>query len=146
MKKITVVLVSLILALSLVACGSTDSKPAGEVNVNNFPEAQEFSEFTWPEFGLSEKIPVPTWSNRGDILWDTDSYFSVDVGYSTKVDFDSYIKSCYDAGFSVDYFNHETIIGDLYTASNADGYSISVCYRAKNVMSIQITAPGSEAQ
>lgn len=146
MKKIIVAIVSLILTFSLTACGSTVKSPTGEVDVDKFPEAASYEKFAWPEFGISEKIPKPMWSNRGEIKCDTNVYFNIEVGYSTKADFDSYAKACYDAGFSENYFNNETVIGDLYAADNADGYHISVIYRTKNVMSIEIYAPGTDAQ
>lgn len=148
MKKIIIAIVSLILVFSLTACGSTVKAPTGEVDVDKFPEATSYDKFAWPEFGISEKIPKPTWSNRGEIKCDTDAYFNVEIGYSTKADFDSYVKACYDAGFSKNYFNSETVIGDLYAADNADGCHISIVYRAKNVMTIELFAPetGTDAQ
>lgn len=146
MKKIVVIIASLILVFSLTACGSIVNTSTGEVDVTKFPEAASYDKFNWPEFGISEKIPCPTWSNRGEIRCDTDNYFGVEIGYSTKVNFDSYVKACYDAGFSENYFNNETVLGDLYAADNAEGYHISVIYRTKNVMSIEVFAPGTDAQ
>ena len=146
MKKVIAIIASLIFAFSLMACGSTVNVQTGEVDVTKFPEATSYDRFDWPEFGISEKIPSPTWSNRGEIRCDTDNYFGVDIGYSTKANFDSYVKACYDAGFSENYFNNETVLGDLYAADNTEGYHISVIYRTKNVMSIEVFAPGTDAQ
>ena len=146
MKKILVVIASLILVFSLMACGSAVNAQTGEVDVTKFPEAISYDKFNWPAFGISEKIPKPSWSNHGEIKCDTDNYFGVEVGYSTKANFDSYVKACYDAGFSENYFNNETVLGDLYAADNAEGYHISVIYRTKNVMSIEVFAPGTDAQ
>lgn len=146
MKKSIVIIASLILVFFLMACGSNVNTQTGEVDVTKFPEAASYDKFNWPEFGISEKIPSPTWSNRGEIRCDTDNYFGVEIGYSTKANFDSYVKACYDAGFSENYFNNETVLGDLYAADNAEGYHISVIYRTKNVMSIEVFAPGTDAQ
>ena len=146
MKKIIVIIASLILVFSLMACCSSVNAQTGEVDVTKFPEAASYDKFNWPAFGISEKIPKPAWSNRGEIKCDTDNYFGVEVGYSTKANFDSYTKACYNAGFSENYFNNETVIGDLYAADNAEGYHISVIYRTKNVMSIEVFAPGTDAQ
>ena len=146
MKKVIAIIASLIFAFSLMACGSTVNVQTGEVDVTKFPEATSYDRFDWPEFGISEKIPSPTWSNRGEIRCDTDNYFGVDIGYSTKANFDSYVKACYDAGFSENYFNNETVLGDLYAADNTEGYHISVIYRTKNVMSIEVVSPGTDAQ
>ena len=146
MKKVIAIIASLIFAFSLMACGSTVNVQTGEVDVTKFPEATSYDRFDWPEFGISEKIPSPTWSNRGEIRCDTDNYFGVDIGYSTKANFDSYVKACYDAGFSENYFNNETVLGDLYAADNTEGYHISVIYRTKNVMSIEVFSPGTDAQ
>lgn len=146
MKKSLLLILALIMALSLAACGAGSNSPSGQVNIDKFPDAEQFSEFNWPEFGLSDNIPKPSWSNRGKILCDTEIFFSVEIGYTTKDNFDSYAKKCYEAGYSIDYFNNETVIGDLYSATNKDGYSISVCYRAKNVMSIQLTAPSANSK
>nr|DAL32301.1 MAG TPA_asm: protein of unknown function (DUF4969) [Caudoviricetes sp.] len=146
MKKIIATIISLIVLISLTACGSEGGATVKQVDPTKFPEAEHFEEFAWPEFGISEKLPKPDWSNRGEVEWDMDTYFSVNIGYSTKADFDSYVKECYDAGFTVNYYNNETIIGDMYTASNEEGYMISVVYRAKNIMSIQLTAPDVDEQ
>lgn len=134
--------------LSLVGCtGTADGNKTGvkaaKVDPADFPEAEFYPEFEWPAFGISEKLPTPDWSNRGKIDYDTVDYFSVYIGYSTKADYDAYVKKCYDAGFSIDYYSADTVIGYLYSAENEEGYSIEVCYRAKNVISIDISAPSS---
>lgn len=148
MKKILAVVIALLAVLSLVGCtgtadGNKDGGKVAKVDPADFPEAEFYPEFEWPTFGISEKLPAPDWSNRGKIDYDAVDYFSVYIGYSTKADYDAYVKKCYDAGFSIDYYSSDTVIGCLYSAENEEGYSIEVCYRAKNVISIDISAPSS---
>lgn len=145
MKKIIATIISLIVLISLTACGSEGGATVKQVDPSKFPEAEYFEEFAWPEFGISEGIPKPDWSNRGKVKWNSDDYFAVDIGYSTKADFDSYVRACYDAGFTIDYYNSETVIGDLYSANNEEGYHISVVYRVKNVIAIELSAPAADA-
>ena len=54
------------------------------------------------------------------------------------------MNECRDSGFTVDYFSGDTVVGYVYSAKDEDGYSIQICYRVKNVISIQITAPDAE--
>lgn len=141
MKKYILIIIAAFMALSMVGCGKTTDNAQSEVHTDKFSEAEDYPEVTWPEFGISEKLPVPDWSNRGSIDCNTESFFSADIGYSTKADFDRYVNECLDAGFTVDYFSGDTVVGYVYSAKDEDGYSIQICYREKNVMSIHITAP-----
>lgn len=144
MKKHILIVVAILMALSMIGCGKTTDNTKPEVQTDKFSEAEDYPEVTWPGFGISEKLPVPDWSNHGSIDWDTESFFSADVGYSTKADFDHYVNECRDSGFTVDYFSGDTVVGYVYSAKDEDGYSIQICYRVKNVISIQITAPDAE--
>lgn len=147
MKKFTIInTVALILATCLLFAGCTitiNSKPddasnesevtesvqeesiVEEETIPDIPGAKEFDTFEWPTFGAVTRIPVADWSNRGLILCDSENSFWVQVGYSTKDNYDNYVKACQDAGFTEDYYN---IAGYMYYGANADGYFVQLTY------------------
>lgn len=137
MKKFAMFIVSLAMVFSLAACGTSSN----EVNVNKFPDAAEYQEFTWPTFGLASKLPTPSWSNRGEIGIDSAYAFSADIGYTTAADYDAYIKACYDLGYTEDYFTTSFEDSRSFSANTIDGYYIFVTLDEGYVMTVNLTAP-----
>lgn len=140
MKKLVMLVCSLAMVFSLVACGA----PSNEVNVKKFPNAVEYQEFSWPTFGLASKLPTPSWSNRGEVGVDSAYAFSADIGYTTIDDYDTYIKACYDLGYTEDYFTTSFENTRSFSASTAEGYYIFVTLDEGYVMTVNVTAPEIE--
>ena len=99
----------------------------------------KMSAITWPDTGPAVLLPTPK-SLTGKI--DSESYdkFYVNIGNTSKEDFEQYISECKKKGFTVDYAKSEK----QYTAKNPEGYKLSVEYLGFNVMEIYILAPEDE--
>lgn len=130
-KYIALILVVVIFVTLACGCGSTNVAKAGskdiqlsEVDISQFPDAYEYDVYSWPTFGLATEIPVPTWSNRGYIMFDEEDRFSCDVGYTTVENFNNYKKALQDAGFVVNYKNSSY----AYYAETETGLAVLVIY------------------
>lgn len=110
MKKISIMLV--LTMFLLVGCG----KQSGV-------SKSKFSEIKWPDSEIAKLLPVPE-SNTGKIEHETSSSFHIYVGKITKEDFNTYVDSCKEKGFTSDYSSSD----DSYSADNTDGYHISLDY------------------
>ena len=95
-----------------------------EVDISQFPDAYEHDVYSWPTFGLSIEIPIPTWSNRGYIWVDEADGYRCEVGYTTAENFNDYKQAVRDAGFTLNYKN----ASDAYYAENEDGVGILIVY------------------
>lgn len=123
------------------ASESSDILTETEVT-SDIPGAKEYDEIEWPSFGVVEKVPVPTWSNRGEILVDSELLHWSEVGYSTVDDFNDYVKACQEYGFTEHYYNKP---GYMYYGENADGYAVQLTYNQyDHYVSIQITNNAAE--
>lgn len=147
MKKFTIAGVILSVCLMFVGCTITINSKTDDVSnesevtesvqeetiveeeteeaIPDIPGAKAFDTFEWPTFGAVTRIPVADWSNRGLILCDSENTFWVQVGYSTKDNYDNYVKACRDAGFTEDYYS---VAGYIYYGANTDGYFVQATY------------------
>lgn len=113
-----------------------------EETLPDIPDAKEFPEMEWPTFGAATKIPVPDWSNYGEILIDSETGFWAQIGYSTLDDYRAYVKACQEMGYIENYYN---VAGYMYYGENADGYAVQLTYNQyDHYISIQVTAFASE--
>lgn len=110
MKKISIMLV--LTMFLLVGCGKQ----------SDISES-EFSEFKWPDSEIVKLLPVPK-SNIGKIEHEASASFHIYVGKITKEDFNTYVDSCKEKGFTSDYSSSD----DSYSADNPDGYHLSLDY------------------
>lgn len=83
----------------------------------------KFSEFKWPDSEIAKLLPVPK-SNFGEIEHETSSSFHIYVGKTTKEDFNAYVDSCKEKGFTSDYSSSD----NSYSADNTEGYHLSLDY------------------
>ena len=93
----------------------------------------KISEFKWPNSKIAQTIPKSE-SNKGKILYDTTSVFSVDIAETTLDEFNDYIDQCLNMGFDYDYSRSDT----SFYAKNKNGYSLVVLYSEDDVMHISI--------
>lgn len=96
----------------------------------------EFAAISWPTGAAGKRLPSPK-SLSGKFDYENDDSFSVYIGNTSKSDYEEYVKSCADKGFTVDYDKGN----DYYNADDNDGWSISLKYEGNNIMNIQIDAP-----
>ena len=96
----------------------------------------EFAVISWPTGAAGNRLPAPK-SLNGKFDYERDDSFSVYIGNTSKSDYEEYVKSCADKGFTVDYDKGN----DYYNADDNDGWSIYVKYEGNNIMSVKIEAP-----
>lgn len=80
-------------------------------------------EYTWPTTGIATLLPQPE-SIYGEIGLESEDYFSIDVYSVSPSDFNSYVASCKEEGFTVDYDGSSS----SYSASDAEGNSLLLYY------------------
>lgn len=141
MKKfIALILAVVIFAGFACGCGATNVKDEiilEEVDTTQFPDAEEYDIYSWPTLGVASQIPVPTWSNRGLIIYESADCFSCQVGYTTVDDFNNYIKELQDFGFVL---NYQASVGQIYYAETEDGWAVLLMYsEPTSMMSLGIT-------
>ena len=96
----------------------------------------EMAEIKWPTSYAGKQLPKPE-SKKGKFSYEYSDSFYVEIGDTTKEDYDKYVSACADKGFDVDYDKGE----NYYYADNSEGWHISLTYEGFNIMSIDIDAP-----
>lgn len=103
---------------------------------------ENLAEFQWPTSEIAGLLPKPE-SNIGKISWENSDGLSIDVGETSKQDYDKYVNSCKEKGFTVDYSSTDS----AYHADNADGYSLSLYYKDDDeIMSISLNSPEEDTE
>ena len=97
---------------------------------------EEMDEFEWPTYGLGAMLPA-TKSTLGDISWDNSETFIVHVGNMTIDDYNDYVKTCEDKGFTVDHSKDD----EYYSAKDTNGYELTLRYLGFNKIEISLKAP-----
>lgn len=100
----------------------------------------EMGDLVWPKSKIGSLLPTPA-SKTGKIEWEADYGFVINVGNTTKADYDKYVNSCIDKGFNVDYNKGD----DYFQADNAEGYHISLRYDGNNVMWVRADEPDGDS-
>ena len=96
----------------------------------------ELGTISWPQGDAGKQIPAPK-STIGKFSYEYSDSFFVYVGETSKEDYDSYVASCADAGFVVDYNKGD----DYYYAENEEGWSLSLGYKGNCIMTVSIDSP-----
>ena len=135
MKKLMSFLLAMLMILSLTACGGM-SRRAIEETLTDAKVTPEFQEFKWPKSEIAGLLPVPK-SNIGKIAWEASYGFVIDVGETTKSEYDAYVDECWDNGFTVDYDKGD----NHFYANNKGGYHLSIRFEENDVMWIRIDEP-----
>lgn len=92
------------------------------------------TEYLWPTTGIATLLPQPE-SKYGEISLESEDYFSIDIYSVSPSDFDSYVASCKEEGFTVDYNGSSS----SYMANDAEGNSLLLYYdEDEKKMSISI--------
>ncbi|MDM8300214.1 DUF6591 domain-containing protein [Collinsella tanakaei] len=99
----------------------------------------EMSAITWPTGGAGSLAPVPS-STTGSISSDSSTFFYAYVGDTSIDEYNAYVDTCADAGFTVDYDRNET----SYFADDAHGNRISLGYEGFNIMTVKVETPDPE--
>lgn len=125
MKRLLVGILCGMLAIGTFAgCGSTKENAK-----------QETSTFTWPTNELGKAIPVADFGD-GEIECQTESILIINLNNVEEDDFNSYVKQCADAGYTIDALQFD----NYYYAMSEDGYAVNIDYdKDKKTLRIQVT-------
>lgn len=96
----------------------------------------EMKDIQWPISKAGKMLPAPK-SNQGNFSYEYEDHFSVYVGNTSFDEYEKYIQSCKERGFTVDYEKGDK----YYCADNESGWHISIEYEGFNIMSVNIKAP-----
>ncbi len=99
----------------------------------------EMSAIKWPTSTAGNMLPVPK-STTGVFSYEQEDGFFVNIGETSKDDYEEYVEACSKKGFNVDYDKGD----NYYYSDNADGWHVSLKYEGNNIMSINISAPSDE--
>lgn len=104
---------------------------------DNYTQQDIQNAFTWSSSKIANLIPRVD-AIVGNVSIDEEKSYSF-TGYGVDKDyFNDYVQKCKDAGFNVDQFT----LGELYEASNLDGYKLSVSLDNNcNVILIDVNKP-----
>ena len=95
-------------------------------------------DFELPEYAVAAGLPIPS-SSKGHFNWqNTDSFFLY-VGETSKEDYMLYKDACVAAGFTGDPYEYNTV----YSATNAEGYKLSLNYKGFNIFTLEFHGPDS---
>lgn len=83
----------------------------------NVDAVMEMETIAWPESEMAKLLPVPT-STTGKIQSNDEDGFIVYIGGTSIEDYNAYVKSCEEKGFTVDAQKDDK----HYTAKNAESY------------------------
>ena len=133
--------------------GTDETDPSDEYNEGNEENPGDEWPTTWPEDGITARIPRPDFdmdSLEVNICMENDFMGTVKA---TEEDYETYILSCKEYGFTFEEETHSSREGDFYSAGfsafDIDGYKITVDYYSFNDpeddfpshLSIRIKAP-----
>lgn len=131
-KPIGLIIVGIIILLLIISSISGSIEDAESKKV----------EYSWPTTGIATLLPQPE-SVYGEINSESEDYFSIDVYGVSIGEFNDYVDSCKDEGFTIDYRGTST----SYYADDANGNSISLYYdEDEEEMSITIRAYVEETE
>ncbi len=133
--------------------GTDETDPSDEYNEGNEENPGDEWPTAWPEDGITARIPRPDFdmdSLEVNICMENDFMGTVKA---TEEDYETYILSCKEYGFTFEEETHSSREGDFYSAGfsafDIDGYKITVDYYSFNDpeddfpshLSIRIKAP-----
>ena len=122
--RLFAIIIAVIVILSLIIGFATTHK-------------NKHAKYEWPVSGLSTMIPEPA-SEYGEVYYDYNDAFSMDVYQSSADEFRAYVDACEEAGFTIDAKSDDT----SYEAYNEEGYSLRVyLYSYEDEMYINLQAP-----
>ena len=147
-------IVSAILAGCLMAASVFSLGGCGKSEEKNPYYSDSFSTIKWPDSALAKLLPVPE-STSGLIDTDRSDWLDVYIGDTTQEQYESYVKSCKEKGFTENYDSGTTYDNcPYYRAENGDGYRLELEYHKedeadnyhplKNTMTIELRTPYEE--
>lgn len=137
-QKLLAILFAVILALSsfaMAGCGGdkkSSSSSKTEEETKSY-QSDKFIKISWPDGKLAKMLPTPE-ITIGKIVEDTDDYFEIYVGNTTKEQYDDYVIKCQEVGFNRSHDSGTDSYDNslYYFADNADNYHLNIHYHEKD--------------
>lgn len=101
----------------------------------------DMSQITWSTSDYGKLLPTPK-STLGKIEKDDKTGLTVYIGETTLDDYNAYVTACTEKGFTVNSQKAEK----TFTASNEEGYKLTVDYKGNNTMYISLKEPEFETE
>lgn len=101
----------------------------------------KMSQITWSASDYGKMLPTPK-STLGKIEKDDKTGLSVYIGETSLDYYNAYVTACTEKGFTVNSQKAEK----TFTASNAEGYKLTVEYKGNNTMYISLKEPEFETE
>ena len=113
--------------------------------------SDSFSTIKWPNSTLAKMLPAPK-STTGLIDNDSSKWLKVYIGDTTQEQYESYVSSCQEKGFTENYDNGTDYKNrPYYRAENSEGYRLELEYHKedeandyhplKDTMTIELQTP-----
>ncbi len=106
-----------------------------ELNIS-LTAPMEMSQITWSTSDYGKMLPAPK-STLGKIENDDKTGLTVYIGETSLDDYNAYVAACAEKGFT---FNSKKTEKN-FTASNSEGYALTVDYKGNNTMYISLKEP-----
>lgn len=144
---------SAVLACCLLAASVFSLSGCFNANKNGY-YSDSFSTIKWPDSTLAKLLPVPE-SNTGIIDNDSADWLKIYIGNTTQEQYENYVKSCKEKGFTENYDSGTILENRLYyRAENSNGYRLELEYHTedkperfrplKDTMTIELHTPYKE--
>ena len=101
----------------------------------------KMSQMTWSTSDYGKMLPTPK-STLGRIEKDDKTGLTVYIGETTLDDYNAYVTACTEKRFTVNSKKTDK----TFTASNAEGYKLTVDYKGNNTMYISLKEPEFETE
>ena len=133
---------------SLSGCGKAEKSKTEE---DSAYYSSSFSTIKWPNSTLAKMLPAPK-STTGLIDNDSSKWLKVYIGDTTQEQYESYVSSCQEKGFTESYDNGTDYKNrPYYRAENSEGYRLELEYHKedeandyhplKDTMTIELQTP-----
>lgn len=94
------------------------------------------TEYSWDEIVLHDKLPEPP-DHKAEISANSSQYLQMYIVSSTKQEYEDYVTSCKEAGYTVDIDRYDS----SFYAYNSDGYKLALYFQNSGKISLSLTAP-----
>lgn len=106
----------------------------GTINIDKTTDYN--NTFEWQSNGLFTQIPEPA-TNNGNIVSEYEEQIHIELYHITSDDFDSYVKECREAGFTVNVTKTDSV----FYANDDEGYSLNIFfYDDEDTMDIYVSS------
>ncbi len=130
-KIVLLVIVVLLIISGLRSCFNGGSSESDDIGTEKY---------VWPGSEIANMLPKPE-SEYGKIEVDSEDSFMIKIGKTDGTQYNNYVASCKENGFTVDYYGTDS----SYSAENENGYSLMIDYdNDQQIMDISIDAPVTE--